>query len=337
MATMCNPIEKRFPAIVSVGSYFPPDVLSNHDFEKFLDTSDEWIVQRTGIKERRILTGKPTSYMAEQAAKEALQNSKLSPEDIDVVICATVTGDYRHPATATIIASNLGIKNAFCFDLTSACSSFLYAFITASSYISSGFSNYILVIGADKMSSILNYEDRSTCVLFGDGAGAIILGPSTEYGLVDFVACCDGSYYHHLFQPSGGSFKPLTPKNILFNEHFVYQNGREVFKHAVTKMSESIKIILHRNKLSVEDIKYIIPHQANKRIIDAIISDLKIEPEKVVVNIHKYGNTTSATLPTCLYEIKDTLQEGDNVIMVVFGGGFSWGAALLKWGFKPAF
>lgn len=320
--------------IAGVATFFPEKRLTNYDLEKFLDTSDEWITQRTGIKERRILTNKPLSYMATQAVKKLIEETSINPEDVDLLLLATVTADYRHPSTAGIVAANCGLKNAFAFDLNAACSSFLYGFITACSYISSGFAKNIILCGADKMSCILNYEDRTTCVLFGDGAAALLLKPSKKYGMIDYIAGGDGSLYHLLYQPIGGSAQPLTPKNILFNNHFVYQEGRQVFKYAVQGMVQTIKTLMERNNLTPDTIHWIVPHQANKRIIQACIDALNINPSKVVINIDKYGNTTSATIPSCLYEIKDKLNKGDNIIMVTFGGGLSFGGCYLQWGIE---
>jgi len=326
-----NGRQKRRAGITAVGGYVPPKRLTNEILEKMVDTSDEWIVERTGIKERRILVGKPTSYMGVEAVKKLMENADVKPEDIDVVICATVTGDYRHPSTAGVIAAQCGMKNAFCMDVSAACSSFMYALISAFSYVESGFADNVIVIGADKMSSIINYKDRTTCVIFGDGAGAVLVQPVDEYGFVDYFAMCDGSAATLLYQPYGGSHTEISPKNIVMEKHYVHQEGQQVFKLAVSWMQKVIETLMERNNLGVDDIALVIPHQANKRIIDACVKGLGLPYEKVVLNIDRYGNTTSATIPLGLWENMHKLKKGDNVIMVAFGGGLSWGGCYIQW------
>ncbi len=322
-------------AISAVHGFVPEHFLSNSDLEKLVDTNDEWITTRTGIKERRILKGEGlgTSFMAEQAVKGLLEESGTEPDEIDLLICATITPDFQFPATANLICDKLGIKNAFSYDLGAACSGFLYALATGAQFIQNGVYKKVIVVGADKMSSIINYEDRETCVIFGDGAGAVLLEPSPKYGIVDFVLRSDGAGAKHLHIKAGGSAKPSSHETVDAKEHFVYQEGQSVFKFAVVKMAEVCQEVMQRNQLKSEDITWLVPHQANKRIIEATGERLTIPDEKVMVNIQKYGNTTAATLPLCLWDWQHQLKKGDKLILCSVGGGFTWGAMYLTWAY----
>lgn len=324
-------------AITAVGSYVPDDVLSNKDLEQMVDTNDEWIVSRTGIKERRILKdpSKGTSFLAIQAAKNLLEKSKIDAKDIDMVIMATTTPDMPVAATGAYVATQIGAVNAFSYDLMAACSSFLFGMSTAARYIESGRYKKVLLIGADKMSSIIDYKDRATCIIFGDGAGAVLFEPNTEgYGLKDEFLRSDGIGREHLKVDAGGSLIPASAETIEKKQHYVYQDGRTVFKYAVSKMAEVAQKIMDRNNLTENEISWLVPHQANKRIIDATASRMKLPPEKVMVNIAKYGNTTSATLPLCLVDYEKQLKKGDNLVFASFGGGFTWGSIYLKWAYN---
>lgn len=322
-------------AITGVGGYLPPDILSNADLEKMVDTNDEWIRSRTGIEERRILKGegKGTSVMGIEAVKELLSKTDTDPSEVDLIICATVTGDYIFPDTAGVIALNTGLKNAFSFDLNAACSGFLFALTTGARYIESGMYKKVIVVGADKMSSIIDYEDRATCIIFGDGAGAVLLEPNEEYGFQNSFHRSDGSGVEHLYLTAGGSHKPASIESVQNREHFVQQNGKVVFKAAVTGMSDAVSRILKTNDLTVEDVDWLVPHQANIRIIDTVGRMLKISPDKVMVNIKKYGNTTAGTLPLCIRDYESKLKKGDKIIFTAFGGGFTWGASYLTWAY----
>lgn len=316
----------------------PPDKLTNADLEKMVDTTDEWITTRTGIKERRILKGegKGTSYMAIRAVNGLLEKTNTRPEDIELVICCTVTPDLVFPATANIIGHACGLTNAFGYDINAACSGFLYGLNTAARLIESGAYQKIIVIGADKMSSIVNYEDRTTCVLFGDGAGAVLLGPDTEgNGLQDAVLYSDGSGVPYLHQKAGGSAKPATHETVENREHYIYQEGKSVFKFAVKSMADVTEEIMNRNGLTGDNVTWLVPHQANKRIIDATAQRMGLNSDKVMINIQRYGNTTNATIPSCLWEWENQLHKGDNLILAAFGGGFTWGAIYLKWAYDP--
>ena len=298
-------MEKRTAAITGIGAYVPDYILTNDELSQMVDTSDEWIMTRIGIKERRILKGDGlgTSYMAERAVKSLLEKTNTSPDEVDMLICGTVTPDMQFPATANIVSDLCGIKNAFGYDLNAGCSSFLYAMISASKYIESGTHKKVVVVGADKMSSIIDYTDRSTCAIFGDGAGAVLLEPSTEgYGLIDSTMRVDGSGRKHLHQVAGGSCYPASHETVDKRQHFVYQEGQPVFKAAVTHMAEVSSEIMQRNQIAPEDLAWLVPHQANMRIIEATANRMNIGKEKVMINIQKYGNTTSATLPLCLWE-----------------------------------
>lgn len=329
-------VNKISAAITAVGGYVPDYVLTNAELEKMVDTNDEWIRSRTGIEERRILKGdgKATSDLAVPAILQILAKKNISAAEIDCIICATVTPDMPFPATANIIADKVGAINAFSFDLGAACSGFLYALTTGAAFIESGRYKKVLIVGADKMSSILDYTDRTTCIIFGDGAGAVLLEPNTEgFGVKDSILKSDGSGRNHLHIKAGGSLKPANVETVLAKEHFVYQEGQSVFKFAVRGMADVSAELLERNHLTADDIAWLVPHQANLRIIDATANRMGLPKEKVMVNIQKYGNTTAATLPLCLWDWQDKLVKGDNLVLAAFGGGFTWGATLVKWGF----
>jgi len=324
-------------AITAVGKYVPEYVLTNKELETFVDTNDEWITTRTGIKERRILKGEGlgTSYMAIKAAEDLLKKSNTNPEEIDMVIVATATPDLQVAATAAYTASKIGAVNAFSYDLQAACSSFLYGMSTASSYIESGRYKKVLLIGADKMSSIIDYKDRATCIIFGDGAGAALFEPNNEgLGLQDEFLRSDGIGRDFLRIEAGGSIMPPTIDTVKEGKHFVHQEGKTVFKYAVSNMADVSEKMLTRNNLTEEDIQWLVTHQANKRIIEATAKRVGVRPNKVMVNIHKYGNTTSATLPLLLADYENELKKGDNLIFAAFGGGFTWGAIYLKWAYN---
>ena len=323
-------------AITGVHSYAPEHILSNQKLETMVDTTDEWIITRTGIKERRILVGEGlgTSDMAVEAVKGLLKKTNISPDDIDLVICATVTPDMQFPATANIISDKVGIKNAFSYDLNAACSGFIYAIATASKFIETGSYKKVLVIGADKMSSIVDYTDRQTCIIFGDAAGVVLMEPEVNgYGILDMILKTDGSGMIHLHQKAGGSLKPASHETVDAREHFIYQEGQSVFKFAVKGMADVSAEIMEKNNLSADDIAWLVPHQANLRIIDATAKRMGLNPEKVMINIQRYGNTTNGTIPLCLHEWENQLKKGDNIILSAFGGGFTWGAIYLKWAY----
>ncbi len=324
-------------AITAVGKYVPEYVLTNKELETLVDTNDEWITSRTGIKERRILKDKGlgTSYMAIKAAEEVLKKSNLDPKEIDLVIVGTATPDLPIASTAAYVASEIGAINAFGYDLQAACSSFLYGMSTAASYIESGRYKKVLLIGADKMSSIIDYKDRATCIIFGDGAGAALFEPNDEgLGLQDEYLRSDGVGRDFLRIEAGGSLMPTTVETVEANKHFVYQEGKTVFKYAVSKMADVADKILTRNNLKEEDIQWLVAHQANKRIIEATAKRVGVSSEKVMMNIQKYGNTTSATLPLLLADYESQLKKGDNLVFAAFGGGFTWGAAYVKWAYN---
>ncbi len=324
-------------AITGIHAWVPEDVLTNNDLEKMVDTTEEWITTRTGIKERHILKegGKGTSDMGVEAVKGLLKKTGTTPDEIDMLICATVTPDMQFPATANLISHKLGIKNAFSFDMNAACSSFIYALITASKYVESGEYKKVVVVGGDKMSSITDYTDRATCVIFGDGAGAVLVEPSTseDVGIMDHRFYTDGAGWVHLHQKAGGSLKPASHATVDAREHFIYQEGQPVFKFAVTRMADVAAEIMERNNMASEDVAWLVPHQANLRIIEATAKRMGLGKEKVMINIQKYGNTTNGTIPLCLYEWEDQLKKGDNVVLAAFGGGFTWGAVYLKWAY----
>ncbi|MBL7471339.1 beta-ketoacyl-ACP synthase III [Robertkochia sediminum] len=324
-------------AITAVGSYLPDYVLTNKELETMVDTNDEWITTRTGIKQRHILKGegKGTSFMAIKAAEDLIAKSGLNPEEIDMVIVASATPDMPVAATATYVASEIGAVNAFSYDLQAACSSFLYGMSTAAAYIQSGRYKKVLLIGADKMSSIIDYTDRTTCIIFGDGAGAVLFEPNEEgLGLQDEYLRSDGVGREFLKIEAGGSIMPASEETVKNKKHYVFQDGKNVFKYAVSNMADVSARIMERNDLTKDDVQWLVPHQANKRIIDATARRMGVDDDKVMINIHKYGNTTSATLPLLLADYEKQLKKGDNLIFAAFGGGFTWGSIYLKWAYN---
>jgi 3-oxoacyl-[acyl-carrier-protein] synthase-3 len=323
--------------ITGVHGHVPDKILSNADLEKMVDTNDEWIVSRTGIRERRIFDepGKGASDLAVPAVQGLLKKTGVDPSDIDLMIVGTVTGDYVFPDTANTILDKIGAKNAFGFDINAACSGFLYSLTTASKFIEAGTYKKVIVVGVDVMSSIVDYTDRATCILFGDGAGAVLLEPVDDgTGIIDSILRSDGNGRHYLQMKAGGSLKPASIETVTAREHFVYQEGKHVFKYAVNGMVSTIKEVAERNNLPTDQIKWLVPHQANMRIITSVADMLDFPIEKVMINIQKYGNTTSATIPLCLWEWEDKLKYGDNIILTAFGGGFTWGSILVKWSVK---
>ncbi|MEQ1676054.1 MAG: beta-ketoacyl-ACP synthase III [Chitinophagaceae bacterium] len=328
--------KKITAAITAVGGYVPEDRLTNFDLEKMVETNDEWIRSRTGVSERRILKGegKATSDMAAPAVLELCRKRGIDPLEIDCIICCTVTPDLVFPATANIISDKTGAKNAFGFDLQAACSGFLYGVTTGAAFIESGRYKKVVVVGADKMSAIVDYSDRATCILFGDGAGAILLEPTEEaVGIQDSILRSDGSGCQFLHMKAGGSKKPASIETVMAKEHYAYQEGPAVFKFAVKGMADVSAELLERNNLTGDDIAWLVPHQANLRIIDATANRMGLPKEKVMINIQKYGNTTAATIPLCLWEWESQLKKGDNLVLAAFGGGFTWGATLVKWAY----
>ena len=325
-------------AITGINAWVPEYRLTNHELSRMVDTSDEWIMQRVGIKERRILKGEGmgSSDLGEMAVKGLLEKTGTSPAEVDLLICATITPDMAFPATANIISDKTGITNAFSFDLAAACSGFLFALQTAAAYVETGRYKKVVVVGADKMSSITDYTDRTTCPLFGDAAGAVLLEPSTDdTGIIDYLFKTDGSGRKFLHIKAGGSVKPASHETVDAREHFVYQEGQSVFKFAVVNMADIAAEIMERNNLKSEDIAWLVPHQANLRIIDATGRRMGLPPEKIMINIQNYGNTTAATIPLCLWEYENKLRKGDVVILAAFGGGFTWGSMYLKWAYDP--
>ena len=323
-------------AITAVGAYVPDYVLSNKVLETMVDTNDEWITTRTGIKERRILkdADKGTSFLAIKAAQDLIAKANIDPLEIDMIIMATATADMPVAATGVYVATEIGATNAFAYDLQAACSSFLYGMSTAAAYIQSGRYKKVLLIGADKMSSIVDYTDRSTCIIFGDGAGAVLFEPNYEgLGLQDEYLRSDGIGRDFLKIPAGGSLIPTTEETVKNRQHNIIQDGKTVFKYAVTNMADASELIVKRNNLTNEDVNWLVPHQANKRIIDATASRMNLEDSKVLMNIEKYGNTTSATLPLVLSDFEHKFKKGDNIILAAFGGGFTWGSIYLKWAY----
>ncbi len=326
-------------AITGVAGYLPDYVLTNEELERLVETTDEWIVSRTGIRERRILKGENqgVSVMAIEAVRELLRKTNTRPEEVDLLLLASVTPDLVFPATANIICDQLGIKNAFSYDIEAACSGFLYALTTGAMFVQSGRYKKVVVVGADKMSSIIDYTDRSTCIIFGDGAGAVLLEPNTEgFGVIDHSLHSDGSGAAYLYQKSGGSRRPPTIETVTNREHFVHQEGAAVFKFAVTNMADVSAEVMERNGLTADDVQWLVPHQANLRIINATAQRMGIGPDKVMLNIDRYGNTTSATLPLCLWDYEPQLKRGDRLILSAFGGGFTWGAIYLRWAYDGA-
>ena len=329
-------MNKITAAITAIGSYVPDFVLSNQVLETLVDTNDEWITTRTGIKERRLLKedGKGTSYLAIKAAQNLLEKANLDPKEIDLVIMATATPDMPVASTGVYVATEIGATNAFAFDLQAACSSFLYGMSTASAYIASGKYKKVILIGADKMSSIIDYTDRATCIIFGDGAGAVLFEPNTEgLGLQDEILKSDGIGREFLKIEAGGSILPPSEETVKNKQHFVFQDGKTVFKYAVSGMADVSEKIMERNNLTHDDVNWLVAHQANRRIIDATSNRMGLDESKVLINIQKYGNTTSATLPLLLSDFENQLKKGDNIIFAAFGGGFTWGAIYLKWAY----
>ncbi len=329
---------KLSAAITAVGGYVPKFIMTNQMLEQMVDTNDEWITTRTGIKERRVLKdeeGKGSSFMAIKAAEDLIEKGDIDPKEIDLVIVATATPDSLVASTAAFVASEIGATNAFAYDLLAACSSFLFGMSTAAGFIESGKYKKVLLIGADKMSSIVDYTDRTTCIIFGDGAGAVLFEPNTEgLGMQDEYLRADGSGRAFLGMDAGGSLMPATEETVKNRKHFIYQEGRTVFKFAVSNMANVAALIMERNNLSEQDVAWLVPHQANKRIIDATANRMGLDNSKVMMNIDKYGNTTSATLPLLLFDYENKLKKGDNLVFAAFGGGFTWGAIYLKWAYN---
>ena len=326
---------RRTAAITAVGAYVPDEELSNADLEQMVDTSDDWISTRTGISERRMLKDKPTSFMAIQAAKNLIERSSIDPKNIDLVLVSTATPDMLIAATAAHVATEIGANNAFGYDLQAACSGFLYGMSTAAAYVSSGRYQRVLLVGADKMSSIIDYSDRTTCIIFGDGAGAVLFEPNEEgLGFQDEYFRSDGIGREHLYIKAGGSMLPASAETVSNGQHFLRQDGKTVFKFAVSNMADAATKLMERNELAADDIDFFVPHQANKRIIDATAQRTGVDPEKVLSNISSYGNTTAATLPLILSDFEHRFKKGDNLMFAAFGGGFTWGAAWLKWAYN---
>ncbi|CAN5450220.1 ketoacyl-ACP synthase III [soil metagenome] len=324
-------------AITAVQGWVPDYILTNKELEKLVDTNDEWITSRTGIKERRILKepGQGTSDIAVNAILPLLKKRGINADEIELIICATTTPDMQFPATANIIGDKIGAKNAWGFDVSAACSGFIYALNTGSKFIETGQHKKVLIVGADKMSSIVDYTDRATCVIFGDGGGAVLLEPTTEdLGIMDAILRSDGSGRVYLHQKAGGSVKPATHETVENREHFIFQDGQPVFKFAVTNMADVSAELMAKNNLSGDDIAWLVPHQANKRIIDATARRMGLSDDKVTLNIERYGNTTNGTIPLCLWEWESRFHKGDNIILAAFGGGFTWGAIWIKWAYE---
>jgi len=325
-------------AITGIGAFLPEYRLTNEEISRLVDTSDEWIMQRIGIKERRIMKGEglATSDMGVAAIKELLEKTGTKAEEIDLLICATITPDSPLPATANVISHKAGLVNAWSFDLTAACSGFVYALTTGAKFVESGQYKKVIILGADMMSSITNYKDRTTCPLFGDGAAAVMLEPTTEnLGVMDHINRVDGGGAQYLQIKSGGSMKPATHESIDNDEHLIYQEGQTVFKTAVSNMADVAVEMMQKHHITVKDLSWVVPHQANMRIIDAVGRRMGIDKQKVMVNIQNYGNTTAATIPLCLYDYEKQLRKGDNIILVAFGAGFTWGTIYLKWAYDP--
>ncbi|OFY70553.1 MAG: 3-oxoacyl-ACP synthase [Bacteroidetes bacterium RBG_13_42_15] len=330
-------MKKLRAAITGVGGYVPPDILDNEQLSRMVDTSDEWIMQRIGIKERRILKekGKATSYMGTKAVKDLLKKTGTKPEEVDFLICGTITPDMPFPAVSQLICHKAGLENAFGYDIVAACSGFLYALETGRRFIETGACKKVIVVGADMMSSITDYEDRATCPLFGDGAGAVLLEPTTDnVGIIDAIMQVDGAGAKYLHMVAGGSLNPPSHETVDKKQHFVFQEGQAVFKVAVSKMADVSVDIMKRNNLNHDDIKYLVPHQANLRIIEATARRMGISREQVMINIEKYGNTTAATIPLCLWDFEHLLEKGDNLILTSFGAGYTWGSMYLKWAYN---
>lgn len=329
-------MSKMTAAITAVQGYVPEYVLTNKELEQMVDTNDEWIKSRTGISERRILKGEGlgTSDMASKAVIQLCEKRGIDPLEVELLICATVTPDHQFPATANLICDKAGCKKAWSFDVMAACSGFLYALETGRRFIESGQYTKVVVVGADKMSSIIDYEDRTTCIIFGDGSGAVLLEPNHEgFGVLDAALYSDGSGFEHLHQKAGGSAKPASHQTVEAKEHYVYQEGKQVFKFAVTNMADVSVEVMERNNLTSDDVAWLVPHQANLRIIDATAKRMGLDTSKVMINIDRYGNTTAGTIPLCLWEWEKKMKKGDNIILSAFGGGFTWGAVYVKWAY----
>ena len=329
-------MEKINAVITGVGGYVPDYILTNDEISKMVDTNDEWIMTRIGVRERRILNeeGLGTSYMARKACRQLMKKTGANPDDIDLVVVATTTPDYHFPSTASILCDKLGLKNAFAFDLQAACSGFLFLLETAANFIRSGRYKKIIIVGADKMSSMVDYTERATCPIFGDGAAAFMVEPTTEdVGIMDALLRTDGKGLPFLHMKAGGSVCPPSYFTVDNHMHYIYQEGRTVFKYAVANMSDACEAVIERNHLNKNDIDWVIPHQANQRIISAVTQRLGVPSEKVIVNIERYGNTSAGTLPLCLWDFENKLKKGDNIILTAFGAGFAWGAIYVKWGY----
>jgi len=328
---------KTYAAITGIGAFLPEYRLTNDELSTMVDTNDEWIMQRIGIKERRILkeSGKATSDMGVKAVEELLRKTNTKPEEIELVICATITPDRPFPATANIICRKAGMHNAWSYDISAACSGFVFALTTGASFIETGKYKKVIVIGADMMSAITDYTDRTTCPLFGDGAAAVLLEPTTEeMGVMDHINYTDGKGRHYLHMKAGGSKRPASIETIENREHFVHQDGQTVFKYAVSRMADVAVEIMQKNNITPDQLAWLVPHQANMRIIDAVGRRMQISKEQVMVNIEKYGNTTAATIPLCLWDYEKQLKKGDNIILAAFGAGFTWGSVYLKWAYN---
>ncbi|MDR1272984.1 MAG: ketoacyl-ACP synthase III [Odoribacteraceae bacterium] len=329
-------MEKPKAVITGVGAYYPGYILTNEELSRMVDTTDEWIMTRIGIRERRILReeGKGSAFLGARAVEDLLRKTGTRPDEVDLLICCTVTPDMHFPANGNLISDMAGIKHAFSFDLNAGCSGFLYGLITASQFVENGRYKKVVLVGAEKMSAITDYTDRATCPIFGDAAAAVLLEPSAgECGVIDHIARSDGSGWAHLHMKAGGSLKPPTVETVAAKEHFIYQEGQAVFKHAVSNMADISVEIMKRNNLTADDVAWLVPHQANMRIITATGDRMGLPASKVMVNIQRYGNTTSATIPLCLYEWEGQLKKGDNLILAAFGAGFTWGSVYLKWGY----
>ncbi|RZK39406.1 MAG: ketoacyl-ACP synthase III [Pedobacter sp.] len=330
-------MNKIHAAITAVNGYVPDYIMTNKELETIVDTSDEWITTRTGIRERRILKGEGlgTSDMAVEAVNGLLKKRGIGAEEIELIIFCTTTPDFPFPASANVLADKIGAKNAWGYDLQAACSGFIFGLSTGSQFIESGKHKKVLVVGGDKMSSIINYQDRTTCIIFGDGCGAVLLEPNEEgLGVQDSILRSDGSGRNYLGQKAGGSVRPASAETVANNEHVVHQEGQAVFKFAVTNMADVAAEIMERNDLTSDDVTWLVPHQANKRIIDATASRMGLDSEKVMINIERYGNTTNGTIPLCLWEWESKLKKGDNLVLAAFGGGFTWGSVYLKWAYN---
>lgn len=326
---------KTTAAITGVQGYLPEHVLTNEDLSKIVDTNDEWITSRTGIKERRVMKDGASSDMGAEAVRGLLEKTNTKAEDVDLVIVATVTPDYPFPSTSNVICDKVGMKNAWGYDLIAACSGFIYGLATGAQFVETGRYKKVIVVGVDKMTSIIDYQDRTTCVIFGDGCGAVMLEPDNEgMGVQDFLLHADGSGREHLILPAGGSANPASTETIERRDHFVKQEGKQVFKFAVTNMADVSAEIMKKNNLTSDDVDWLVPHQANLRIIDATANRMGLSKDKVMINIQKYGNTTAGTLPLCLWDYEKQLKRGDNIILSAFGGGFTWGAVYLKWAYN---